>query len=68
VPERLLEWVLLLIPPSLFEASLQRFGFDAKRYALYIAIFATLAVLAAVVSMAKVNAPLVAVLVSTGGQ
>src|SRR5215216_3206507 len=34
VAERLMEWLLLFIPPSLFEATLQRFGFDAKRYAL----------------------------------
>ena len=45
VSERLLEWVLLLVPPGLLEAALQRFGFDAKRYALYIAILATLATL-----------------------
>jgi DMSO/TMAO reductase YedYZ molybdopterin-dependent catalytic subunit len=47
VPERLLEWVLLLVPPWLVEASLQRFGFDAKRYALYVAILTTLATLTA---------------------
>src|SRR5919198_1339632 len=34
VPERLLEAALLVAPPGLFEAALQRFGFDAKRYAL----------------------------------
>jgi LPXTG-site transpeptidase (sortase) family protein len=47
VPERLLEWVLLLVPPSLFEAGLRRFGFDAKRYTLDGTIFVTLAALAA---------------------
>jgi DMSO/TMAO reductase YedYZ molybdopterin-dependent catalytic subunit len=40
VPERLVEWMLLFIPPSLFEAVLQRLGFDAKRYALYLTIIA----------------------------
>jgi DMSO/TMAO reductase YedYZ molybdopterin-dependent catalytic subunit len=34
LPERLLEWVLILVPPQLFESSLLRFGFDTKRYAL----------------------------------
>src|SRR5919204_6062428 len=47
VPERLLEAALLVVPPGLFEAALQRFGFDAKRYALAAAILATLVVLAA---------------------
>lgn len=31
VPERLMEWLLLFVPPSVFEAVLQRLGFDAKR-------------------------------------
>jgi DMSO/TMAO reductase YedYZ molybdopterin-dependent catalytic subunit len=38
VPERVIEWLLLFVPPGLFEATLQRFGFDAKRYALDLAI------------------------------
>ena len=38
VPERLVEWLLLFVPPSLFEAVLQWLGFDAKRYALYLAV------------------------------
>ncbi|MBV9597138.1 MAG: molybdopterin-dependent oxidoreductase [Chloroflexi bacterium] len=52
VPERLVEWLLLFVPPSLFEAVLQRLGFDAKRYALYlttIAIFGLFAWLGYVV-------------------
>jgi len=52
VPERLLEWGLLLISPGVFEVSLQRFGFDTKRYALYVAVFATLMMLAAVGALA----------------
>jgi DMSO/TMAO reductase YedYZ molybdopterin-dependent catalytic subunit len=40
VPERLVEWLLLFVPPSIFETALQQFGFDAKRYALYLTIFA----------------------------
>jgi DMSO/TMAO reductase YedYZ molybdopterin-dependent catalytic subunit len=35
LPERLMEWLLLFVPPRLFETTLQQFGFDAKRYALY---------------------------------
>jgi DMSO/TMAO reductase YedYZ molybdopterin-dependent catalytic subunit len=35
LPERLLEWLLLFVPPGYFEASLLRFGTDAKRYALW---------------------------------
>ncbi len=46
VPERIMEWVLIFIPLDLFEAGLRRFGFDAKRYALYGAIVATLICLA----------------------
>ena len=38
VPERVMEWLLLFLPPGLFEATLQRFGFDAKRYALDAAV------------------------------
>src|SRR5687768_4240300 len=34
VPERLLEAMLLFVPPDVFEAGIQRFGFDAKRYGL----------------------------------
>ena len=34
VPERLMEWLLLLVPLDLFEAGLRRFGFAAKQYAL----------------------------------
>lgn len=48
VPERLMEWLLLFVPPTMFEAVLQRFGFDAKRYALDAAIVVMLALLAAV--------------------
>lgn len=44
-PERLMEWALLFVPLDLFEAGLQRFGFDAKRYALFGAIAASTAVL-----------------------
>ena len=46
VPERVLEWVLLFVPPDVFEAAIQRFGFDAKRYALYGAIAGMLTLLA----------------------
>ena len=52
VPERLVEWLLLFVPPSLFEAVLQRLGFDAKHFALYlttIAIFGLFAWLGCVV-------------------
>lgn len=42
IPERLMEWLLLFVPPGLFEAMLQRFGFDAKRYGLDAAILVVL--------------------------
>ncbi|MCA1648380.1 MAG: molybdopterin-dependent oxidoreductase, partial [Chloroflexi bacterium] len=38
IPERVMEWLLLFVPPSVFEAGLQWLGFDAKRYGLYAAI------------------------------
>jgi DMSO/TMAO reductase YedYZ molybdopterin-dependent catalytic subunit len=43
VPERMMEWALLFLPPGLFEATLQRFGFDAKRYALNAAVLVEIA-------------------------
>jgi DMSO/TMAO reductase YedYZ molybdopterin-dependent catalytic subunit len=46
VPERVMEWLLLFVPLDLFEAALVRFGFDAKRYALYAAFVAMLGILA----------------------
>jgi len=46
VPERLMEWLLLFLPPGLFEAMLQRFSFDAKRYGLDLAVVVILALLA----------------------
>ncbi|MBV8714028.1 MAG: molybdopterin-dependent oxidoreductase [Chloroflexi bacterium] len=46
IPERLMEWLLLFVPPGLFEAILQRFGFDAKRYGLDAAVLLALAALA----------------------
>jgi DMSO/TMAO reductase YedYZ molybdopterin-dependent catalytic subunit len=47
IPERVLEWSLLFVPPDQFEAVLLRFGFEAKRYALYAAIGGMLLLLAA---------------------
>src|SRR3954471_2542068 len=47
IPERLMEWVLLFVPLDVFEAGIIRFGFDAKRYALYASFAVTLALLAA---------------------
>ena len=47
VPERLLESTLLLVSPDLLETSLQRFGFEAKHYALALAVAATLGIAAA---------------------
>jgi DMSO/TMAO reductase YedYZ molybdopterin-dependent catalytic subunit len=46
IPERLMEWLLLFVPPGAFEAMLQRFGFDAKRYALWASVATLLACLA----------------------
>jgi DMSO/TMAO reductase YedYZ molybdopterin-dependent catalytic subunit len=45
VPERLTEWLLLFIPPSIFETVLQRLGFDAKRYALGVSVVVVLGLL-----------------------
>jgi DMSO/TMAO reductase YedYZ molybdopterin-dependent catalytic subunit len=52
IPERLLEWALLFVPPEQFEAALQRFGFEAKRYGLYTAIGGMLLLLAALGTLA----------------
>jgi DMSO/TMAO reductase YedYZ molybdopterin-dependent catalytic subunit len=38
IPERLLEWLLLFVPLDVFESALQRFGFNAKVYSLYLAV------------------------------
>ncbi|MGI9145762.1 MAG: molybdopterin-dependent oxidoreductase [Chloroflexota bacterium] len=46
VPERVMEWLLLFVPLGVFEAMLQRFGFDAKRYALGLAVAVMLVLLA----------------------
>ena len=48
VPERLLEWMLIVVPPQAFETALMRFGFDTKRYALWGASLGLLALMAAV--------------------
>src|SRR5919198_3091347 len=45
VPERTMEWALLFVPIDLFEAALQRFGFEAKRNGLLDAIALMVAVL-----------------------
>ena len=52
VPERFLEWMLLFVPLDVFEAGLRRFGFDAKRYALYGTILGALVLLAALGALA----------------
>jgi DMSO/TMAO reductase YedYZ molybdopterin-dependent catalytic subunit len=48
VPERVMELLLVFVPPGLFESMLRQFGFDAKRYALDGAILVLLACLAGV--------------------
>jgi len=48
IPERLMEWLLLFVPLDVFEMLLQRFGFDAKRYALEVAVVVMLAALGAI--------------------
>ena len=45
IPERVMEWLLLFVPLDVFESALQRFGFSAKRYALYFGILGMLAFL-----------------------
>ena len=46
IPERLLEWLLLFVPLDVFESALQRFGFSAKVYSLYLAVTIMLGLLA----------------------
>src|SRR5687768_265047 len=48
MPERLVEWALLFVPPELFGAVLGLLGFETKRYALYGAIAVSLAALSAI--------------------
>ena len=52
LPERLLEWLLLFVPPGFFEASLLRFGTDAKRYALWATSLGLLALFTALGTVA----------------
>jgi DMSO/TMAO reductase YedYZ molybdopterin-dependent catalytic subunit len=52
LPERLLELMLLVIPPDVFETGLQRFGFDAKRYAFAATAVSMLVVLTALGAIA----------------
>jgi DMSO/TMAO reductase YedYZ molybdopterin-dependent catalytic subunit len=52
VPERMLESLLVVIPPQLFESALLRFGSDAKRYALWATSLCLLAALATLGSIA----------------
>src|SRR5437763_12277628 len=46
IPERILEWLLLFVPLDVFESALQRFGFSAKVYSLYLAVAIMLGLLA----------------------
>jgi DMSO/TMAO reductase YedYZ molybdopterin-dependent catalytic subunit len=46
IPERIMEWLLLFVPTSVFEAMLRQFGFDAKRYGLDAAVLGMLALFA----------------------
>jgi DMSO/TMAO reductase YedYZ molybdopterin-dependent catalytic subunit len=46
IPERVLEWLLLFVPLDVFESALQRFGFSAKVYSLYLAVAIMLGLLA----------------------
>src|SRR3954469_23286010 len=46
LPERLLEWMLLFVPLDVFGAAIGRFGFEAKHYALYGAVLASVAAIA----------------------
>jgi DMSO/TMAO reductase YedYZ molybdopterin-dependent catalytic subunit len=38
LPERVMEWALLFISPDAFESGIVQFGFQAKIYALYVAV------------------------------
>src|SRR6476660_4708781 len=48
LPERIMEAALLLVPPDQFESAVQRFGPQAKEYALYVATLAMFAGLLAI--------------------
>jgi DMSO/TMAO reductase YedYZ molybdopterin-dependent catalytic subunit len=52
IAERVMEASLLFVPPEAFGAGIQRFGFDAKRYALYASVAGILVVLAAIGTIA----------------
>src|SRR5438045_3397641 len=47
IPERMMEWLLLFVPTSVFESLLRTFGFDAKRYGLDAAILVMLVLVGA---------------------
>src|SRR5215212_6960748 len=66
VPERVMEWVLLFVPLDLFQAGIIRFGFDAKRYALYASFAATLALLAALGAFVLWRRSSIGAIVATG--
>jgi DMSO/TMAO reductase YedYZ molybdopterin-dependent catalytic subunit len=66
VPERLLESILLLVPPGVFESVLLRFSFDAKRYALDVGIVLSLAALSLIGWVALANGWSARVLVGLG--
>jgi DMSO/TMAO reductase YedYZ molybdopterin-dependent catalytic subunit len=38
LPERVMEWALLFVSPDAFETGIVQFGFQAKVYALYVAV------------------------------
>jgi DMSO/TMAO reductase YedYZ molybdopterin-dependent catalytic subunit len=48
IPERIMEAVLLVLPPDAFDLALKWYGFDAKRYALLLTTAAMVLVLTAV--------------------
>lgn len=51
LPERVMEWVLLFVPPEAMESGIVRFGADAKIYALYVAVVG-MAVLLIIIGLA----------------
>jgi DMSO/TMAO reductase YedYZ molybdopterin-dependent catalytic subunit len=52
IAERIMEAALLFVPPEVFGAGIQRFGFDAKRYALYASVVGMLVILALIGTIA----------------
>ncbi|MBA2448255.1 MAG: hypothetical protein H0V51_09550, partial [Chloroflexi bacterium] len=59
LPERVMEWVLLFVSPDTLEAGISQFRFQAKVYALYVAVAGMAAILLVVgtLLLARASSP-----------